>query len=274
MSNLSVNTNAGAMLALQYLNSTNSELSNTQTRISTGLKVSSAKDNAAVYAIAQNQRAQVASLNAVSGSLARGQSAVDVALAAGESISDLLKQMKEKAIAAADTSISTPSRTALADEYKSLRDQISKVSANASFDGMNLIKTGATDLTSLSNTSGGKLTVAAQSLTLIGVGLTAASTFTTAGTASAVATLVDTAIASVSTKLGKLGTGGKSLERHALFVGKLSDALVSAIGNLVDADLAKESAKLQALQTKQQLGVQALSIANSAPQTVTSLFRN
>ena len=269
----SINTNFGASLALQNLARTNEELQMTQTRISTGLKVGSSKDNSAVYAIAQNQRATVSSLNSVKGSLDRGQSAVDVALQAADSIKDVLTQMKEKALAAADTSISTPSRTALKDEYASLRDQISAIAKNATFDGMNLIKSGASNLVSIANTDLSKITVAAQSLTLIGIGLSAASTFTTAGTASAVAALVDTAIAGVSTKIGKLGTGSKSLERQNIFVGKLQDSLEAAIGNLVDADLAKESAKLQALQTKQQLGVQALSIANQSSSSVLSLFR-
>src|SRR3954447_22718710 len=123
----SVNTNVGAMVALQNLNATNMELSQTQSRINTGLKVASAKDNGAVYAIAQNQRATSNSLNAVKDSLSRGQSTIDVALSAGESVSDLLTQMKEKALAASDTTLDTASRTALNDEFKSLRDQITKV---------------------------------------------------------------------------------------------------------------------------------------------------
>jgi flagellin len=273
MSNVSVNTNYGAMIALQNLNMTNTELSKTQNRISTGLKVGTAKDNAAVFAIAQNQRAQVASLGAVSQSLQRGQSSVDVALSAGGSISDVLTQMKEKALSAADTSISTASRNALQDEFQSLRDQITKIVDNASFDGMNLISSTAIPLESLANTQGGKITVAAQDLSLTGIGLSAAATFTSSTTASTLSTLIDAAIEDVSSKLGKLGTGSKALTRHNDFVNKLSDSLTDGIGMLVDADLAKESATLQALQTKQQLGVQSLSIANQAPQVILSLFR-
>ena len=129
----SVNTNVGAMVALQNLNSTQSQLMTTQNRINTGLKVSSAKDNAAIWAIAQNQRATSSSLNSVISSLQRGQSTVDVALSAGNSVSDLLLQMKEKALAAADTTLDTTSRAALNDEFTSLRDQISKVVTNAVF---------------------------------------------------------------------------------------------------------------------------------------------
>jgi len=273
MSLNSINTNNGAAIALQNLAMTQNSLQTVQQRLSTGLKVGSAKDNAAVYAIAQNTRANVAGLDSVKSSLSRGQSAVDVASTAGQSISDVLSQMKEKALAAADTSISTASRQALTDEFTSLRDQITKITTNASFDGMNLIKSGATDLISIANSDLSKITVAAQDMSLNGIGLSVAATFSSAGTASAMSALVDTAIADVSTKLGKLGTGSTALTRQSDFVGKLQDSLNNAIGNLVDADLAKESAKLQALQTKQQLGVQALSIANQSTSSILSLFR-
>jgi flagellin len=273
MSLNSINTNYGAAIALQNLNSTNTQLQTSQQRLATGLKVGNAKDNAAVFAIAQNTRANVAGLDAVKSSLDRGQSAVDVALSAGQSIADVLTQMKEKVLAAADTSISTASRSALKDEFESLRDQITKITSNASFDGMNLIKSGATDLVSIANTDLSKITVAAQTLSLAGIGLATTSTFTSATTASTLSALIDTAIEDVSTKLGKLGTGSTALNRQSSFVGKLQDSLNNAVGNLVDADLAQESAKLQALQTKQQLGVQALSIANQSSSSILSLFR-
>jgi flagellin len=269
----SVNTNYGAAVALQSLNKTASELSATERRISTGMKVATAKDNGAIFAIAQRQRATVAGLDSVKDSLDRGQSIVDVALAAGSTISGLLTEMKEKALSAADGSLNTAARTALANDFNSLRDQITRSVTNASFDGKNLISTGATALTSLANTDISKVTVAAQSLTLVGLGLTAATTFTTAATASTAAGLIDTAITTSSARLANLGTGANALERQNTFITKLQDSLVAGIGNLVDADLAKESAKLQALQTKQQLGIQALSIANQSSSTVLSLFR-
>ena len=158
-------------------------------------------------------------------------------------------------------------------DYTALRDQITKVANAASFDGINLIKSGGTNLLSISDTSGTKITVQAQSLSLIGVGLTALSNINTQALGSSNAALLDTAIQSVSTKLGSLGVGGASLQRQGVFAGKLQDSLTAAVGNLVDADLAKESANLQALQTKQQLGVQALSIANQSSSILLSLFR-
>jgi flagellin len=280
----SVNTNVGAMIALQNLNMTNTDLATTQSRINTGLKIASAKDNGAIWAIAQNQRATSGSLNAVKESLQRGQSTVDVAMAAGESISDLLLQMKQKALAASDTTLDTNSRIALNDDFKSLRDQIQKAVDNAEFNGANMIKataSGASTVMALANADGTQLiTVAAQDLSLgsttLGGSTTGITTTASIGTqtmAAAMIVTVNSAIISVSSALSKLGTGSRSLASHLTFVGKLQDTLDAGVGNLVDADLAKESAKLQALQTKQQLGIQALNIANQSSSTLMSLFR-
>lgn len=272
----SVNTNVGAMIALQNLNATNMELSQTQSRINTGKKVASAKDNGAIWAIAQSQRSTSTALNAVRDSLNRGQSTIDVAIAGGESVSDLLLQMKEKALAASDASLDTASRTALNEDFKALRDQITKAVANADFNGANLIKSGATAIAALANADGtSKLTVAAEIMALGGSVVTVAATGTigTVTTATAMITTVNTSIANVSASLARLGTKAKAYEMHTTFINKLQDSLDAGVGNLVDADLAKESAKLQALQTKQQLGVQALSIANTSSQSLLSLFR-
>ncbi|MFT4075434.1 MAG: flagellin [Asticcacaulis sp.] len=276
MLNNSVNTNTGAMVALQNLNKTNSDITTTQNRISTGLKVASAKDDGATWSIAQNQRSSVSSMDAVKDSLNRATSTVDVALSAGESISDMLTQMKEKALAASDTSLDTTSREALNTDFESLRDQITKTIENASFNGINLLDGSMSGLEALANADGdSRLTVAAQKLSLGGsiVTLDSTSGFATSSSASALLTTIDESINNVSAALSKLGTSSKALDAHLSFVGKLQDSVTAGIGNLVDADLAKESAKLQSLQTKQQLGVQALSIANKSPQTVLSLFQ-
>lgn len=273
----SVNTNLGALVALQQLNATNADLAMTQTRINTGKKVSNAKDNGAIWAIAQGQRADIGALGAVKSSLDRGISAVDVGLAAGESISDLLLQLKEKALAATDKSLTTASRKALNEDFKSIRDQINTVAGNADFNGINLLKTGATGFQALANAAGTtSMTVTPEVLSLGSTSVTVAAT-TTIGTSTLATTalgLVNASIDNVSAALARLGTKAKALETHRTFVGKLTDALESGVGNLVDADLAKESAKLQSLQTKQQLGVQALGIANQAPQILMSLFRS
>ena len=270
----SVNTNVGAMVALQNLNQTSSELMTVQNRINTGKKIASAKDNGAIWAIAQNQRSTSSSLNAVKDSLQRSQSTVDVAMAGGEAVSDLLLQMKEKALAASDSSLDTASRTALNEDFKALRDQVTKSVDNATFNGVNMIKSGGTTIAALANDDGAsKITVAAQDLSLTGIGLTSTSEIGTQTGAEQMITDVGTAIANVSTALSKMGTGSKSLGAHLTFVSKLQDSIDAGVGNLVDADLAKESARLTSLQTKQQLGVQALSIANSSSSGMLSLFR-
>ena len=273
----SVNTNIGAMVALQNLNKTSSDLGTVQNRINTGLKVASAKDNGAVWAIAQNQRSNSGALNAVKASLQRSISTVDVALSAGESISDTLLQMKEKALAASDTTLDAASRTALNDDFKALRDQLAKVVNNAEFNGANMIKaTTPTTVAALASADGvNKITVAAQSLALGGANVTVSATASigTQTTAAAMIATVNTSIANVSSALSKLGTGSKALSSHFSFVSKLQDTIDAGVGNLVDADLAKESARLQSLQTKQQLGIQALSIANSSSSSLLGLFR-
>ena len=272
----SVNTNTGALVALQNLNKTNSELGTTQNRINTGQKVSTAKDNGAIWAIAQTQRGTANALNAVKGSLERGQSTIDVAMAAGETVSNLLIEMKEKSLAASDTTLDATSRAALNEDFKALRDQITKAVTNADFNGANMIKASGNSVVALANADGtSKITVAAQSLALGGANVTvvAAASLGTATIAAAMVTTVSTSITNVGAALAKLGTGSKALESHLSFVAKLQDTLDAGVGNLVDADLARESAKLQALQTKQQLGIQALSIANGATNSLLGLFR-
>jgi len=272
----SVNTNAGALVALQNLSATQAQLQTTQNRINTGLKIASAKDNAAIFGIAQNQRATSNSLNSVISSLQRGQSTVDVALSAGASVSDLLNQMKEKALAAADVTLDTTSRAALNNEFVSLRNQITTVTSNAVFNGANLIDGGTTQIQAIANADASQvISVSHQSLALGGVNVTVTSTATinSATAASAQITALNTSIANVSSALGKLGTGSKALASHQTFITNLQNTIDVGVGNLVDADLAKESANLQALQTKQQLGIQALSIANQSSSILLGLFK-
>ncbi len=283
----SVHTNMGAMVALSNLNATSRELSVTQNRINTGLKVAKAQDNGATYNIAQQMRSENSAYNAVADGLNRAKSIADVALAAGEALSDIFTQMREKAVAASDDSISATSRAAYNSEFIALRDQVASVIENAVFDDENILR-GDPDLTFLANTTG------TQTITLpsLDLNLVAGS----AGTAPAVPAIAiylgdtadllsapnailarDRVVASlnfINSELARLGASAKRVENHSIFVSKLQDAITGGIGNLVDADLASESARLQSLQVKQQLGTQALSIANQAPQSILSLFRN
>lgn len=273
---LSVNTNYGAMIALQNLNKTNSELDTVQNHINTGLKIAGPKDNGAIWAIAQSMRMDVQAYNAVTQSLNRTLSVVDTAIAAGTTISDLLKEMKEKALAARDPSIDINSRAAYNADFVALRDQITKTLDNALFDGTNLLDGSTSQVLALANAEGNSfITVTARNLSLSGslVSLTSTATISTATMASAAIATIESSLNALNLALSQLGTDAKKVGLHKAFVAKLSDELETGIGNLVDADLAKESARLQALQTKQQLGIQALSIANSAPQSILSLFR-
>jgi flagellin len=276
MSN-SVHTNASAAIALQNLARTNENLVGVQNRISTGLKVQGAKDNAAIWAIAQQQRADTSALSAVRQSLDRATSIADVALAAGESISDLLNQLKEKVVAAKDTSLKTQSRELLDADFKALLRAISSAVENAAFDGGNILDGSLTNgLRFLANADATSfITLSSKDLSLSGsiisLGL-ADSLLTTTGSTTALNKL-DNSITALNKALGDIGAQAKQIAAHTTFVSKLTDTLESGIGNLVDADLAKESARLQALQVQQQLGAQALSIANQAPQIILSLFQ-
>ena len=302
----SIHTNTSAMIALQNLNRTSDQLASTQSRVNTGLKVQGAKDNAAVWAVAQGQRADKGSLEAVTTSLNRATSIADVSLAAGEQISDILLEMKQKATAAADPSQSAATRASYDQEFQALLKSVQSFADNAIFDGANILDGAATtDMTFLASADGNEtIAMKRQNLTLVGLGLAANSYDSNKATAAIDAwtdnagtpedeTLlnaapdlltqekakfalqrIDDAITVASSRLSELGAQAKQIERHTSYVGKLSDSLEAGIGNLVDADLAKESARLQALQVQQQLGVQALSIANQAPQMILSLFKN
>ena len=409
----SVNTNYGALVALQSLNKTQKQLADVQNHINTGLKVSSAKDNGAVFAIAEGQRARVSSLGAVQDGIDRASSTIDVALSAGQAIGDILKQLKSQAVAAEATDLSQPQRDALQANFAALRANIDQIANAATFNGANLVNgtnltgsasafsvltsdqttavpytltgaalvgapTTATDLATatgltfaagdgvqftfvngsqtttykvstagtdtiqnfldnvasqtngevsatydttthkisyssskaydikfVDNTGAGKSDTAMfdNGATTAGSTLAGGSAGTTSQLAisgydfrvgasgqalaaltssldisssaggTAASSAIDTAITELNKNLATLGSQSKALDTQKTFLGQLSDSITNGIGNLVDADLAKESAQLQALQVKQQLGAQALSIANQAPSIVLSFFK-
>jgi flagellin len=271
----SVNTNTGAMTALQYLNQTQGQLNATQTAINSGLKVASAKDNGAIYAIAQNERGDVAGYSSVINSLNNGSSLIDTALSAGQSISDLLIQLKQQALSASDTSLDTTSREAINADFTALRDQITSIVKNAVFNGTNLVDGSTNKIEALASSDGTRhITTLAQNMSLSGsiVTLTSTGTVSTQAKASAMIATIQGSLTNVDSALAKLSAGSAKFSIQATFTQTLSDTLTTGIGNLVDANMADESAMLQSLQVKQQLGIQALAIANQAPQTILSLF--
>lgn len=269
---ISVNTNSGAMIALQNLNATNKLLEQTQLNITTGFRVNGPKDDASTFAIAQNMRGKIAGMSAVKTALANGESTINVAITGGRAISDLMIQMKAKVVQANQAGLDAQSRSALENDFNILRQQIDTIVSTADFNGQNMINSGASNLSILSTVDGSSITVSAQNLSPTGLSINTLSLVTT-GSANAALTAINSALDLVSQRLTFLGAGAKRIEIQNEFTTKLMDILKEGVGNLVDADLAEESAKLQALQVKQQLGVQALGIANSNPQSILQLFQ-
>ena len=266
----SINTNAGALVALQSLNATSRELDTVQNRVNTGLQVSSAKDNGAIYAIASGLRAEQGALDSVKSSFQRGQSIIDVALAAGDTIIKALEEQKGLAVAIQSSVAGSAAETAYLADFNALGTEITAALAGASFDGVNLfsagsatnnlvVQTGTSTTYTVHAVAGAATTVATATGAIVRAGATAAA--------------VETARGTFVAKLATLGTNSQSLDRQLTFTSKIQDALEAGVGNLIDADLAKESARLTALQTKQQLGVQALGIANQSSSILLGLFR-
>src|SRR6201995_1626304 len=216
----SVNTNAGAMTALQYLNETQGQLNQTQNAINSGLKVASARDDGAIYAIAQNQRGAVAGYQSVISSINNGTSSIDVALSAGQSISDLLIQLKQKALSAADASPDTASRQALNSDFTALRDQITTIVKNAVFNGFNLVDGSTNQVTALASADGTRrVTTSAQKMKLSGtiVTMKSTSTISTQAKASTLVATIQSSLTNVNAALAKLSAGAAKFSIQATF---------------------------------------------------------
>jgi flagellin len=274
---MSVHTNVAALTALQNLNKTSEGLNDVQNRINTGLKINTAEDNASVWAIAQGQRADIGALGSVATSLARAKSISDVSMTAGQEVSDLLTQLQEKVTDAMDISIDSTARSEINSDFQALLKQIGQVTSNAVFDGANILDgSQSSNLQFLANADANSyITLSNQNLSLGGSIITISPTASLGSVTQATGILAQlkTSLTQTDQALGNLGSQAKQIDAHADFVSKLTDTLTAGVGNLVDADLAKESANLQALQVQQQLGAQALSIANSAPQIILQLFK-
>ena len=269
----SINTNVGAMVALRSLNNVSSDLSSTQDRISTGLKVIGAKDNASSFAIAQGIRAEIKSIFAVQQGLANGRGVSNVALAGATEISNLLIDMKQKVIEGLNPGNNSEQQAIINSDYAELVGQVLNFIQNAEYNGRNLLQSGSTNLNVISDTSGGTLTVRTQDLEGSVYSQLNIQNLTNTSSASAALTQVTAVINTVNVALGQLGADARSLEFQDSFLTSILDATEEGLGSIVDADMAKESAKLQALQVKQQLAVQSLSIANAAPQILLNLFQ-
>lgn len=268
---LSVNTNPGADLGIQQLNGTKRDLLKTGNRITTGLKINGPKDDAATFAIAQALRGQVAGATAVKSALSAGESTVATALAAGQTVSDLLIEMKAKIVQGNQSGLDTSARTALNNDLAALTDNLSSIVSTAEFNGTNLIEAGATDLFVLSAEDGSTITVSAEDLSATGLGVDTLSLLSEGNAATAL-TAIDNAITSATSSLASLGSAAQRLESQNDFTTQIHDNLKAGIGNLVDADLGEEAANLAGNQVKEQLGLHSLAIANAGPRSILSLF--
>ena len=267
----SIHTNIGAMTGLRQLSSTRDDLDDNQSKIATGNKINSPKDDAATLAIAQQLLADFSGTEAVRDGLDRASATVDVALAAGREISDTLIEMKNLAVQANQEGLDQSSRDALNAAFNELKAQVATINESAAFAGVNLIEAGAADQQVLSSEAGARIAVAAQDLSSAGLGLDGLSLDSLGNAATSFGAL-DAAITEASAKLANLGSSGQRLDNHNTLIGRQNDTLRAGIGNLIDANLADESARLQANQVKEALSVVALGIANAAPGRILALF--
>ena len=271
----SVNTNRQAVFALQSLNQTNVELSGVQKRVSTGYRVADAKDDGGAFAVAQAVRSDVAGVTAVGEQLGGVKGVLQTTFASLSVVSDTMKQVRATLTRLADGSINGDQRTQYNTQLTLLKTQISDFITDATYNGRTLLSTVAGtggDITGIRNEGGGTFTIdAVDGNTLKLTSSPAAATDAQLMIASGGEfDLVD---ARISTALNEFGASMQYVENQITYNSKKVDAMNEGLGALVDADLAKESSKLQALQTRQQLGVQTLGIANQGPQVLLSLFR-
>ncbi len=303
----SIKTNAAAMTALQSLNMTNKALGETQNRIATGLKVASAEDNAAYFSIATTMRSDNKALSTVQDALGLGAATLDVASTAVNSSIEVTDEIKSKLVAAREPGVD---RAKIQSEITELQNQLTSIADSATFSGQNFVSVDSSaagynatkSIVSSFNRDGATVTVST-----IDVDVTATELFdandqsgildqdrTVGGSTFKVSTLdisaltdsaadlttldeyiqgVDSSITEMTDAATSLGAASKRVDMQQDFVSNLQQAVDRGIGQLVDADMNAESTRLQALQVQQQLGVQALSIANSSTSSVLSLIR-
>ena len=271
----SINTNPSIFAALRTLNSVNRNLDTVQNRVSTGLKVAGALDDASNFSIAQGIRGELKGLAAVTQGLNNAKGIGQVAIAGTTGLSNLLTDVRQKLTELSNDGITTAQRTILTNDFNQLLSQAANFIDNAVFNGVNLLDTAgaSVDVNTLSNLNGGTLTLSAQDLRTQTLSLAAASLGTATAAQAAIANEFSNLESVVNSALGSLGAEVRALNLQTSFIEQISDATEEGLGNIVDADLARESAALTALQVQQQLSIQTLGIANQRPQSLLGLFR-
>lgn len=270
---ISVNTNSGALTALQTLNRTNTALDVTSKRVQTGYRVADAYDDASSFAVAQGLRGDIKAYTAVSQSLAGGVGVGKVALAGATNVSDLIGDMRAKITALSGDNLSADERTTITNDLTAIRSQVDNAIANASYNGVNLLQTASTDRNFLANIDGSTITLRANDVQGAKATFDAALDVSTAAAATTSVSALNAFETAVNRALGNIGADMRSFNSQDNLIQSIVDATEEGLGAIVDADLPRESARLQALQVQQQLAVQSLGIANSQPQILLGLFR-
>lgn len=270
----SVLTNTGAMIALRTMNGINRSLDVTQSRLSTGLKVAGALDDASNFAIAQGIRGELKSFDAVTQGLNNSKGVGKVALAGVTGISNLLSDVRAKLTELSNDAITSAQRTILKSDFDGLMSQAANFISNAQFNSFNLLSDGATDINTISNLQGDILKLSKQDDVNTQLGNLAGFAIANAKNAQSAITHIFSALESVvNTALGTLGQEVRALNLQTSFLEEIRDATTEGLGNIVDTDMARESARLTSLQVQQQLSTQALGISNQRPQSLLGLFR-
>ncbi|MCR9072078.1 MAG: flagellin [Alphaproteobacteria bacterium] len=271
----SINTNPSAFTALRTLNSVNRSLDITQNRVSTGLKVAGALDDASNFSIAQGIRGELKGFAAVTQGLNTAKGIGAVAVAGTTGVSNLLTDIRQKLTELSNDGITTAQRDILTSDFNQLLSQAANFIDNSVFNGINLLDTAtaSVDVNTLSNLNGGTLTLSAQDLRTQTVSLAAVSVGSATSAQQVLTNQFSNLESVVNTALGSFGAEVRALNLQTTFIEQITDAIEEGLGNIVDADLARESARLTALQVQQQLSIQTLGIANQRPQSVLGLFR-
>ncbi len=272
MSN-SINTNVGAMVALASLRTTQTALSVASKQVQTGYRVSDAADDASTFSVAQGIRGNLQAYQAVQGSLANGVGLGSVTQAALTNISDLIGNLQAKITQLADGSISANQRTIYTADFNAMTSQISNFIAQANYNGTNLLSAASAAKTFLADTNAVTLTMSSQSSVNAAFTTFAVASVASASQATLALTSLNTFQQAVATSLGANAAETRTLTLQSNFVNAIVDATTTGLGAIVDADIGKASASVQALQVRQQLGIQSLSIANQQPSVLLGLFR-
>jgi flagellin len=273
----SVNTNTGALVALQSLNRTNDEMAVSQKRISTGLRVADAKDDGAAFAVSQKVKADMSGLTSANEQLGGVKGILDTTHAALNNISTTMKDIRSVLVKMGDETLGAAEFSQYSAQYTKMRQQVTDFISDAFYNGRTLLNTapasGGGDINTVRNENGGTTTITSVDGAATLIVAAAPGTAAAARTAIQAGGDFETVQTAINNALNKFGNDSKAVDSQITYNKQKMDALESGLGALVDADLAKESARMQSLQIRQQLGTTALTTANQAPQALLSLFR-